>query len=51
VFERFRRGDRQGSAGLGLATARTIVEAHDGHCEAENLDAGGAVVRVVLPRS
>ncbi len=49
VFERFRRGDRSGSVGLGMAIARTIVEAHDGTCRAENRDEGGAVVSIVLP--
>ncbi|MCP3909321.1 MAG: HAMP domain-containing histidine kinase [Actinomycetia bacterium] len=41
VFERFRRGDQQGSSGLGMAIARSIVEAHGGRCEAENSDSGG----------
>lgn len=49
VFERFRRGDRAGSAGLGMAIARTIVELHDGRCEARNLDEGGALVSFWLP--
>ncbi|MCP4083448.1 MAG: HAMP domain-containing histidine kinase [Actinomycetia bacterium] len=51
VFERFRRGDQQGSSGLGMAIARSIVEAHGGRCEAENSDSGGAVVRSLLPLS
>ncbi len=49
VFERFRRGDRSGSVGLGMAIARTIVELHGGQCEATNLDEGGAKVTVWLP--
>ncbi len=51
VFERFRRGDQQGSSGLGMAIARSIVEAHGGRCEAENSESGGAVVRILLPLS
>lgn len=49
VFERFRRGDRSGSAGLGLAIARTIVELHGGSCEAENREEGGARLTIRLP--
>ncbi len=50
VFERFRRGDRSGSAGLGMAIARTIVDLHGGRCEAVNSEDGsGAVVSVHLP--
>lgn len=49
VFERFRRGDSRGSSGLGLAIARSLVEAHRGKAEAANRDGGGAVVRLVLP--
>ncbi len=36
VFERFRRGDRSGNVGLGMAIARTIAELHGGRCEAAN---------------
>ncbi len=52
VFERFRRGDRSGSVGLGMAIARTIVELHGGTCRAANLgadDGGGAVVTIEFP--
>ena len=49
VFERFRRGDRSGAVGLGMAIARSIVELHGGTCEAENVESGGARVSVVLP--
>ena len=49
VFERFRRGDRSGSVGLGMAIARTIVELHGGTCSASNNEAGGALVSVRLP--
>lgn len=49
VFERFRRGDRSGSAGLGMAIARTIVDLHGGRCQAQNIDDGGALVSIWLP--
>ena len=49
VFQRFRRGDRSGSAGLGMAIARTIVELHAGRCEARNVEDGGAQVSFLLP--
>jgi signal transduction histidine kinase len=50
VFERFYRGgdvEREG-AGLGLAIAQAIAQAHGGHIEARNVE-GGAEFRVVLP--
>ncbi len=49
VFERFRRGDRSGSVGLGMAIAKTIAELHGGRCSAANGEAGGAIVTVWLP--
>jgi signal transduction histidine kinase len=49
VFERFRRGDTKGGAGLGLAIARSIVELHHGTIAAENRPEGGAAVVVELP--
>jgi len=49
VFERFRRGDRSGSVGLGMAIARTIAELHGGHCAVANRSDGGAVVTVRIP--
>ncbi len=49
VFERFKRGDRSGSAGLGMAIARTMVELHGGTCSAANQASGGALVTVRLP--
>jgi two-component system OmpR family sensor kinase len=54
VFERFHRaeGSREGSggAGLGLAIAQTIVEAHGGRIEAGESELGGARLTARLPR-
>ena len=55
VFERFRQGERgrrdlRGRSGLGLAIVRTLVTLHGGEVEARNHAAGGAEVRVRLPR-
>jgi signal transduction histidine kinase len=54
VFEPFYRVDpsrsrETGGAGLGLAIARAIVEAHGGRISAESARQGGARIRVVLP--
>lgn len=48
VFERFRRGDNRGSTGLGMAIAKSIVEAHGGSVSAANRSTGGAVVKLHL---
>lgn len=52
IFERFYRGDKvrqsDGASGLGLAIARSLVEAHGGRITAENVT-GGALFSVVLP--
>jgi signal transduction histidine kinase len=50
VFEPFFTTKPQGM-GMGLAIARTIVEAHDGRIAAENKPEGGAVFRIRLPLS
>jgi signal transduction histidine kinase len=46
VFDRFRRGDQRGNAGMGLAIVQAIMSAHGGVAEAGNRPEGGA--RVVL---
>lgn len=52
AFARFARSDgpsRVSGAGLGLAIVGEIVAVHGGTVEAENPQAGGAVVRIWLP--
>jgi signal transduction histidine kinase len=51
VFERFHKGSRPSSAGvgLGLYIAKGIVEAHGGSIKAQNRFEGGCVVSFTLP--
>jgi two-component system sensor histidine kinase BaeS len=55
VFERFYRGEKSrsratGGAGLGLAIAKGLVEAHDGRIWAESAPGQGACFYFALPR-
>jgi signal transduction histidine kinase len=53
VFERFGRGTaarpRSEGAGLGLAIARSVAEAHGGRLELADTPGGGATFTIVLP--
>jgi signal transduction histidine kinase len=54
IFERFYRADKartrsEGGAGLGLAIARQLAEAHGGSLAAANYPAGGAIFTLTLP--
>jgi signal transduction histidine kinase len=53
IFERFYRGDKarpsSGASGLGLAIARSLVDAHGGQITAENAPDGGALFTIALP--
>ena len=53
IFQRYYRvdGRRKGGAGLGLALAREMVEAHGGRMELDPHASSGATFRVVLPRA
>ena len=52
IFDRFYRGDKMrspdGASGLGLAIARSLVEAHEGRIAVENAP-GGALFAIFLP--
>lgn len=49
VFERFVKASDSGGAGLGLAIAKRLVEAHDGRIEARSRAGAGAELRFTLP--
>jgi two-component system sensor histidine kinase CpxA len=49
LFEPFYRGDKVGTAGLGLAIARRVTELHDGTISARNRQDGGLQVTITLP--
>lgn len=53
IFNRFYRGDEHrpsdGGAGLGLAIADKIIEAHHGRIEVESMHGKGSIFRVVIP--
>lgn len=49
VFDRFVKAAGSSGAGLGLAIARSLVEAHGGEIKADNRPGGGTRVRFVLP--
>jgi signal transduction histidine kinase len=49
VFDRFVKSADSGGAGLGLAIARSLVEAHGGRITAESTPGRGTTMRFVLP--
>ncbi len=49
VFEHFHRGERSTGMGLGLAIARSIVEAHHGRIWVEPRNSKGAEIRFAIP--
>ena len=49
VFEPFQRGETGGSAGIGLALSRAIVEAHGGTIRIDQSVGGGATFAFTLP--
>ncbi|MCC6238036.1 MAG: ATP-binding protein [Dehalococcoidia bacterium] len=49
VFERFVKGEESRGAGLGLAIAKRLVDAHGGTIEASSEPGQGAVITVRLP--
>ena len=51
IFDRFVKAADSGGAGLGLAIAKSLVEAHGGEITAESRSGHGTTIRFVLPRS
>jgi len=55
IFDAFHQATRQGNAragyGMGLALAKTAVEAHDGTIRVESSPSGGARFRIRLPQA
>jgi two-component system sensor histidine kinase BaeS len=49
VFDRFVKSADSGGAGLGLAIARSLVQAHGGRITAESTPGRGTTMRFVLP--
>jgi signal transduction histidine kinase len=49
VFGRFVKSADSGGAGLGLAIARSLVEAHGGSITAQSVPGQGTTMRFVLP--
>jgi signal transduction histidine kinase len=49
VFDRFVKSADSGGAGLGLAIARSLVEAHGGRITAQSAPGQGMVMRFLLP--
>jgi signal transduction histidine kinase len=54
IFERFYRVDpgrsrHEGGTGLGLAIVKHLVEAHDGHVDAESTVGRGTTIRMTFP--
>ena len=49
VFDRFVKAADSGGAGLGLAIARSLVEAHGGAIHADSPPGAGTTMRFVLP--
>jgi signal transduction histidine kinase len=49
VFDRFVKAADTGGAGLGLAIAKSLVEAHGGEITAESSPGNGTTMRFVLP--
>ena len=51
IFDRFSRGADRSGAGLGLAIARWIADAHGAMLSLEKSDESGSVFRLVIPSS